>query len=197
VKKISLGTGFFFSPRWSPDSKKIAYRDNHLSVWYVDLEQKKPVKVDHDIFWTFGGPPPAWSPDSRWLAYEKRLPSHLSAIFLYSIEDGKHTQLTDGMSDARHPVFDKDGKYLYFTASTDSGPSLEPDIHSFTRPVTRSVYVVVLAKDQPSPLAPESDEEKPVDEKKAADKKEEERPDAAKEKPPEKVVVKVDFDNIG
>src|SRR2546429_9298207 len=63
VKKISLGTGFFFSPRWSPDSEKIAYRDNHLGVWYVDVEQKKPVKIDHDIFWTFGGPPTAWSPD--------------------------------------------------------------------------------------------------------------------------------------
>ncbi len=197
VKKISLGTGFFFSPRWSPDSKKIAYRDNHLSVWYVDVEQKKPVKIDHDIFWTFGGPPPAWSPDSRWLAYERRLPSHLSAIFLYSIDEGKHTQLTDGMSDARNPMFDKDGKHLYFSASTDSGPSLEPDIHSATRPVTRSVYLVVLAKDQPSPLAPESDEEKPVEEKKSADKKEEEKPDTAKDKPPEKVLVKIDFDNIG
>src|SRR2546429_8525932 len=169
VKKISLGTGFFFSPRWSPDSKKIAYRDNHLSVWYVDVEQKKPVKIDHDIFWTFGGPPPAWSPDSRWLAYERRTPSHLSGIFLYSIDEGKHTQLTDGISDARNPMFDKDGKHLYFTASTDSGPSLEPDIHSATRPVTRSVYLVVLAKDQPSPLAPESDEEKPVEEKKRSE----------------------------
>jgi hypothetical protein len=28
------------------------------------------------------------------------------------------------------------------------------------RPVTRSVYVIVLKKDQPSPLAPVSDEEK-------------------------------------
>jgi tricorn protease len=197
VKKISLGTGFFFSPRWSPDGKKIAYRDNHLSIWYVDIEQKKPVKIDHDIFWTFGGPPPTWSPDSRWLAYERRLPSHLSAIFLYSIDEGKHTQLIDGMSDARNPVFDKDGKHLYFTASTDSGPSLEPDIHSATRPVTRSVYLVVLGKDQPSPLAPESDEEKPADEKKPADKKEDGKPDAAKDKPPEKVLVKIDFDNIG
>jgi tricorn protease len=205
VKKISLGAGFYFSPRWSPDSKKIAYRDSHLSIWYVDLEQKKPVKVDQDIYWTFGGPPPEWSPDSRWLAYEKRLPSHLNAIFVYSIADANHAQLTDGMSDARSPVFDKDGKYLYFTASTDSGPSLEPDIHSFTRPVTRSIYLVVLAKDQPSPLAPESDEEKPAGETKSADKKDEadQKPEAAKdakdakEKAPEKIVLAIDFDNIG
>ena len=206
VKKVSLGTGFFFSPRWSPDSKKIAYRDNHLAIWYVDLEQKKPVKVDQDIYWTFGGPPPAWSPDSRWLAYEKRLPNYLSAIFLYSIEDGKRTQLTDGMSDARHPVFDKDGKYLYFTASTDDGPSLEPDVRSFTRPISRSVYLAVLAKDLPSPLAPESDEEKAPEQKKkeeeesknpAADQKPGTDKDKEKEKPPEKVTVKIDFDNIG
>ena len=39
------------------------------------------------------------------------------------------------MSDTQYPVFDKDGKYLYFTASTDSGASLQPDIHSFTRVV--------------------------------------------------------------
>ena len=38
------------------------------------------------------------------------------------------------------------------------------------RPVTRAAYVVVLNKDDPSPLAPESDDEK---EKKEAEKKEE------------------------
>ena len=69
-------------------------------------------------------------PDSKWLAYGKRLENYLGAIFVYSLADAKSTQLTDGLSDARYPVFDKDGKYLYFTASTDSGPSLEADIRS-------------------------------------------------------------------
>ena len=66
----------------------------------------------------------AWSPDSKWLAYSKVLPNELSAIHLYSLADSKSTQVTDGMSDALNPVFDKDGKYLYFTASTNSGESL-------------------------------------------------------------------------
>ena len=43
------------------------------------------------------------------------------------------------------------------------------DMTSDAHPVTRSVYVVVLRKDLPSPLAPESDEEKP-------EAKEDERP---------------------
>ena len=198
--KIPLGDppGFYFTPRWSPDSKKIAYVDHQQTIWYIDLEKKQPVKVDKDVYWVWGASgeiAPAWSPDSKWLAYGRRLRNYLSAIHIYSIDDAKTVQVTDGLSDARHPVFDKDGKYLFFTASTDAGPSMQPDIHSFSRPVTRSVYVLVLPKDQASPLAPESDEEKPVEEKKAEEKKKEPKKEAAK--PAEKVAVKIDFDNIG
>src|SRR5262249_13575280 len=103
----------------------------------------------------------SWSPDSKWIAFAQQLKSHMRAVFLYSLETGQTTQVTDGMSDARFPLFDKNGKYLYFTASTDLGPALAGiDMAGFNRPVTRSVYVVVLGKDLPSPLAPESDEEK-------------------------------------
>jgi tricorn protease len=154
---------FYLMPRWSPDSKKIAFLDAHLNTWYVDIDERKPVKVDKDRY-LFPPPQrvPVWSPDSRWIAYSKRLPNYMSAIFLHSIAEGKSRQLTDGLSDARYPVFDSDGKYLYFTASTDSGPSLEADIRSAVRPPTRSIYLVVLSKNDPSPFAPESDEEKVV-----------------------------------
>jgi len=204
VQKISLAEkpGFYFTPRWSPDSKKIAYVDSHLTIWYIDLEQKKPILVDKDLYWTWaaaGELTPVWSPDSKWLAYSRRLKNYLSAIHVYSLAGGKATQVTDGMSDCRYPAFDKDGKYLYFTASTDAGPSLEPDIHSFSRPVSRSVYITVLAKSQASPLAPESDEEKGASEKKEDAKLEEggkdEKTADAKKKPAE-VAVQIDFDNI-
>ena len=89
-------------------------------------------------------------------------------MFVYSLEQGKFFQITDGMSDALYPAFDKNGKYLYFTASTDVALSTAGlDMSSDEHRVTRSVYVAVLSKDEPSPLAPESDEEKPKDEKKA------------------------------
>ena len=198
VKKINLGQGFYFAPRWSPDGSKVAYVDSHLALWYVDINQQKPVKVDKDRYWGVAALVPSWSPDSKWLAYAKRLESHLSAVCLYSVDSGQSTQLTDGMSDARLPEWDKDGKYLYFTASTDSGASMEPDIHSAIQPVSRSVYLTVLAKDAPSPLAPESDDEKAVDEKKPEEKKEEGRKDEGKkEEAKPKVTVKIDFDNIG
>src|SRR5208283_4827737 len=43
----------YFSPRWSPDGKKIAYVDNHQGIWYVDLDQKQRVKVDRDYYWVW------------------------------------------------------------------------------------------------------------------------------------------------
>ncbi len=192
VKKFSLGgtPAFYFAPRWSPDSKKIAYIDNHLGIWYLDLETKKPVLVDHDYYPSDRELAPVWSPDSKWLAYRKQLKSHMAAIYFYSIAGATSTQVTDGMSEARDPVFDKDGKYFYFTASTNSGVSMQPDIQSFAHPVTRNVYLVVLSTDQVSPLAPESDDEKPApaspDEKKTEEKKKDEVVD-----------VKIDFGNIG
>ena len=52
VKKISLGDkpAFYLAPVWSPDSKKIAYLDSHANLWYIDLEEKKPVLVDKDYY---------------------------------------------------------------------------------------------------------------------------------------------------
>lgn len=206
VTKISLGTppAFYLSPHWSPDSTKIAYLDNHLNLWYIDLAVKKPVKLDKDTYYPPGQMSPAWSPDSKWLAYAKRLKNYLSAIYVYSTADGKSIQLTDGMSDAKYPVFDKDGKYLYFTASTDSGASLQPDISSFASPVSRSVYLTVLPKDLASPLSPESDDEKAAaadaaakDVSAPASESEAAKPAAPdKPKPAPNVAVKIDFDNI-
>jgi tricorn protease len=217
VKKINLGNppSFFYSPIWSPDSKKIAYTDKRLNIWYVDIDKGTPVKVDTNPFDdpSFGFAL-TWSPDSKWLAYDKLLQNHLSAIFVYSPETSKSTRVTDGMSDARYPVFDKGGKLLYFAASTDVGLSVGwLDLSSFQHPVSRSVYAVVLKKGEPSPVQPESDEEKVAsgekkDEKandsdkngkqaekgKEAEKKEGEGKEAEKKEEPPKVTI--DFDGL-
>lgn len=156
VERIRLGEkpAFYHNPVWSPDAKKLAYLDNHLGLWYVDLAAKRPVLVDRDHYQWETDPAPAWSPDSEWLAYRKQLPSGFGAIFLYSLTGGKPVQATDGMSDCAKPVFDRQGKYLYFIASTDSGPSREIDVLKTTRRVTSGVYLMVLSRHQPSPLGP-------------------------------------------
>jgi tricorn protease len=185
VKRIKLGDGspsFFYSPVWSPDSKKIAYADKRLNLWYVDLDTGRSTKVDTNPYEDDIIGPAAWSPDGKWLAYTKQLKNYLGAVFLYSLEAGKAHHVTDGMSDARYVAFDKGGKYLYFTASTDIGPSVGSGMSILNRPITRSAYTVVLSKDDPSPLAPESDDEKAKEADKEKDKK-----DAAKDPPKARV----------
>src|SRR5215831_1141297 len=144
AKKISLGNppSFFYGPTWSPDSKKIAFTDKRLNIWYADVEQGTTVKVDTD---RFDDPSVvinlSWSPDSKWLTYSKFLDRHLRAIFVYSLETRKVSQITESLGDARFPVFDKNGKTLYFTASTDVGLSSGwLDLSSYQHPVLRSVY---------------------------------------------------------
>jgi tricorn protease len=194
VTKIPLQPGFYRGTLWSPDSKKISFVDSHMQIWYVDVESRKVVQADKERYYNLGGDfVPTWSPDSKWLTYAKRLKNYMYAVHVYSLTDGKAYQVTDGMSDARYPIFDKDGKYLYFAASTDSGPSLQPDVGSYARPSTNNLYLVVLSKTEPSPFAPESDEEKPAEESKPpAPKPDPTAPPAGKT--PE---VRIDMDNIG
>ncbi|HEY1241235.1 MAG TPA: PDZ domain-containing protein [Bryobacteraceae bacterium] len=164
-KKIPLAghSAFYFAPRWSPDSKQIAFSDNQLNLWRADVGSGQVTKIDTDYFYPYEelGRDIAWSPDSKWIGYSKFLPSRLHVIELYSVESGQSTQVTDGLSDARYPAFDRDGQYLYFTASTNYGPGSHPlDMTSDEHQVTRNVYALVLPGDAASPVAPQSDEEK-------------------------------------
>jgi tricorn protease len=112
---------------------------------------------------------PSWSPDGKWIAYARQLDNRLRAVYLYSVDKNQTNQITDGLGDARHVTFDKSGKYLYFTASTNVGPTISfADLSGIAHQTSRSVYAIVLRNDIPSPLAPESDEEKVEPEKKDA-----------------------------
>lgn len=177
---------FFYETAWSPDSEKILFTDEARNLYYIEVESGDLTRVDQDRFTSPGRTMnPVWSPDSKWIAYSKRLESQYHAIKVYSLEEDKTYQVTDGMSDAISPAWDASGKYLYFLASTNFAlNSGWLDMSSYERPIERAVYFAILQDDQPSPLLPESDEEKvkekqPENEKKA--KKDDTSEDESKE----------------
>lgn len=192
VKKISLGnpSSYFYSPKFSPDSKKILLTDKRLNLWFLDIEKGTLIKVDTNTFENpFPVLDPNWSPDSKWIVYTKQLKNRLCAVHAFSLDTSKTTQITDGLSDARYAAFDRNGKYIYFTASTDNGPTTGwLDMSSFPFQTTRSVYAVVLKNTDPSPLIPESDEEKIAETKPETPK----TPGAK----PEPVPVNINFEDI-
>src|SRR3990172_8377898 len=159
---------FYYTPAWSPDSKRLAFTDAKLNLWDVDVASGKVTRVDTD---EYAHPErtvdPVWSPDSKWLAYTKRLDNQFHAVMVYSVDQARAFQLTDGMSDALAPAWDRSGKYLYFLASTKFALNVGwLDMSSYERPEERGIYLAVLTADEPSPLLPESDEEKPGEEPK-------------------------------
>ncbi len=167
ARRIALGQdgAYYYGLTWSPDSKKLVFGDQKLDLWLLDLDGKKPHPVriarnDHAVLQLFK---PSWSPDSLWIAYAKVMPNQLRAVFIYSLADGSTHQVTDASSDCRAPVFDADGKLLYFTSSTDTAlTSGMWEMTGMARPVHRQVYAVTLEPDTPSPVAPRDGFEKPV-----------------------------------
>jgi len=202
-RKIALsGAGFYADPRWSPDSTKIAFTDNSRSLYVLDVASGAVAKISSQPLYspgTWDEANHAWSPDSKWLAYVRLTRTYMRQILLWSVDSSQSHALTDGFSDAANPVFDANGKYLYFLASTNAGPV--QDWFSMSNAdmlATSNIYLAVLSKGVPSPLARESDEEKPADVATKPDEKTDEKKDNDKkdEKKPEKVTVKVDLDGL-
>jgi len=198
ARNIKLdGAGFYFDPQWSPDGTKISYFDNSASLYVLDVATGGATKIATDPMYPVTSPiQHAWSPDSKWIGYTRNTPQYLDTLQLYSLEQKKSFAVGDEMADAGDPVFDPNGKYLYFVASTNAGPTDDWfSMWNNSARSTNSMYIVVLAKGVPSPIAKESDEEgkksdeAKSDEKKSDDKKSDEKKEPAK--------VTVDLDGLG
>ncbi len=199
------GAGFYESPAWSPDGKKLSFVDNSRTLSWIDLASGKVTKIAQEpIYGVFTTLRHAWSADSAWIAYTLITESHFKRAHLYDVASDRSHALTDGLSDVAEPVFDAGGKYLYVAASTDAGPfntwfaQSSADIAQ-----TNALYLVVLAKDTPSPLSKESDEEEAAEEDEEKDEKPEdeaaegaEEDKDAEEAKDEPAPVKVDVEGL-
>ena len=166
VRKFALAPepAFYFAPLWSPDSKHIVFHDNRLHFYLLDASTGKLTTLgEPGVFGGFSSSTSdvAWSPDSKWLVYPRSMPNHLHALYLYSIDKGTSTQLTDDMADARSPAFDRNGKFLYFLASNNDGATQYGlDMSTDLYQPTETIYALTLTAKTASPVAPESDDEK-------------------------------------
>ncbi|MGZ4778855.1 MAG: S41 family peptidase [Thermoanaerobaculia bacterium] len=203
VRTIKLeGAGFYYNPKWSPDSTKVSYVDNARALYVVDVPSSAIAKVSQNPYYAPGDPDldHAWSADSKWLAYTRNNSTYFHTIYLYSVDQKKSFAVTDGYSDARYPVFDPNGKYLYFASSTNAGPVA--DWFALSNHDARemsSIYLAVLPKGVTSPLAKESDEEEAKKEDAAAangDKKPADTKADAKADTKKPAAVTVDFDGL-
>ena len=141
------------------------------------------------------------------LAYAKAGDNQLRAIQTFNAKTKNRRPLTNAFADAFSPAWDRNGKNLYFLASTEValGSGWANTSSQMANPEYET-YVINLRKTDQSPFKPKSDEEEVK--KEVADEKpeikSEVKPDPkapAKspepEKPKEKKIeVLIDFENI-
>jgi tricorn protease len=172
----TLGPGFRYRPRWSPDSKKIAFIDSAMRIWIHDLEKKTATQIDK-MLWVYSDELNrfsfAWSPDSRWVAYAGDHDNGQTGIVIYDTKEGARHAATAGFYNDDLPAFDPTGKYLFIRSGRTFKPLYSDLDNTWVYPNTRNLLAIPLRKDVPSPLAPRDDEEGAKSNSKEAGKKDE------------------------
>jgi tricorn protease len=161
TKKLTdYGAGYRYRPFWSPDSKKIAFIDKAMHIKIFDITTNQTTEVDKALRYTHGnleGFAVSWSPDSRWMAYHRDLDNQHNAIYAYDYTNKKDHKITSGFYECNNPVFDPEGKYLYFFTNQSFKPDYSDIDNTFIYSNSTQIAVVSLKKETPSLLAPKND----------------------------------------
>ncbi len=169
----------------SPSDRVVAFANHRHELCILDLDDGNVRVVDtcptHRI------EEPAFSPDGRFVAYVWWPAQGTSIIRVVKVRSGKVHDITSPLRIDRSPVWDPDGKYLYFISTRDFNPVYDALQFDLSFPQASRPFVVTLRDDVPSPFVPKP---KPIHQEHT---RERERSNHKPEKVPD---VSIDFDGI-
>ncbi|MBS0334122.1 MAG: PDZ domain-containing protein [Proteobacteria bacterium] len=161
LTRFPLGAAYNQLLDWGGDGSRIVYSNQLLELYAINVATGERTLISKSARRSFDQVDT--SPDGHWLAYTQPRANSHRAVRLYDFTTKKSYPVTDEMADASSPVFSKDGKYLYFAASTNSGPGAAGlDMSAMEKPYRAGLYVAVLANDGESPLKPKPGDEPPA-----------------------------------
>ena len=154
ARRIPLSETFHELIAWGNEGRHILYATSNLTLrafevasgtsWEIAQSPRRNGNFDATI-----------SPTGRWVAYTTRGANENAALNLYDLANRRNHAVTSGFADIGSPQFSKDGKLLFFTASTNAGSVYSGlDMTTQDRPYRAALYAAVLEADGKSPLAP-------------------------------------------
>ncbi|NOX17165.1 MAG: peptidase S41 [Chlorobi bacterium] len=194
-KLTSTGAKFKYNLFWSPDNNKLAFIDNAMNIRIYDLKKKEFINADKALYKYQGsleGFTVRWSPDGRYITYSRGLENQHEAIFIFDVTKNELHQVTSGYYGDSDPVFDAEGKYLFYVTDRHFSPTYGSVNNNFIYNNTAQLAAVALTPEIKSPLAPKNDSVE-MKKKKDSDKKDEKKEDKEKDKKKE---TKIDFNNF-
>lgn len=154
--QLTMGNDTYISDfAWSPDGSQIVYTDRKNRMTLINVASKTTRVLLTDSMGEI--PTPVFSPDGKWLSYYRRSTNDNSVVYLYNIAQGEEYPVTDRWYDSNSPAFSSDGKYLIFASARDFNPQYSNIEWNFAYGSMEGVYLVMLAKDTPSPFLPKDD----------------------------------------
>ncbi len=167
VKLTTHKDGYRHTLKWSPDSKKIGWTDQTLTLYFIDIATKAITKVDKeeyenvdvslDLKSIFDY---SWSPDSRFIVYSRMNEAYMYQLYVYNLENKTINCLSNGLFHDFNPVFTKDGEHLIFISNRRFEPTYCDLEWEMVYQKIAGLYAITLKKDGKSILPFKSDEEK-------------------------------------
>jgi len=166
IKLTTHTDGYRHTLKWSPDSRKIAYTDQTLTLYYIDIATKAITKVDKEEYENVDVSQDvksiydySWSPDSRFISYSKMNKDFVYQLYVYSLETKAINCLSNGLFNDSNPVFTKDGDYIIFISNRRFEPTYCDLEWEMVYQKIAGIYAIALRKDVKSILPYKSDEE--------------------------------------
>ncbi len=166
VKLTTHRDGYRHTLKWSPDSKKIAWTDQTLTLWYIDIATKAITKVDKEDYENVDVSLDlksiydySWSPDSRYITYSRMNEAYMYQLYIYSLENKTINCVSNGLFHDSNPVFTNDGEHLIFISNRRFEPTYCDLEWEMVYQEIAGIYAITLKKDGKSIVPYKSDEE--------------------------------------
>ncbi|HME39507.1 MAG TPA: S41 family peptidase [Steroidobacteraceae bacterium] len=162
----SGSTARYYAPRWSGDDKRMAFSDSAGRLYVIEVATRRRITIARDPLELAADY--RWSPDGQFLSFSLNEANGFSAVFIWSVADGKSRRITPPLFNAHSPAWAPNGELLYFLSEREYQPLLSTVEFDFATDRQTGIFAVTLRKGVANPFGIRDDE--PGDNKKEADK---------------------------
>ncbi|TNF77125.1 MAG: peptidase S41, partial [Acidobacteria bacterium] len=194
VQLTEGGQAMRYAPEWSPDGSRLAFSDKGGKLFVLEVDTREVIEIADEARGQIRDY--TWSPNGGHVAFSMTDINDFGSIYIWSVADRQLHRVTSEMFHDFEPVWDPDGKYLYYFANREYAPQISSIEWNFATDRETYIYALALREDVEHPLPPESDEVTIDEEKDNGDK--EENGDEEEENGEEKAKdpIGIDFDGL-
>ena len=142
--------GRIISAKPSPHKHILACTNHRHELFLIQLDDDETIPIATSKAGQVQGY--NWSPCGRWIAYSIASRIRGSDILIYDTVENKSHQITDNVFQNTNPVFDPDGKYLFFLSSRRFDPQRDGLDMVMTCDSGTQPFVFILQENQESPF---------------------------------------------